>query len=80
MQKLAALSLLAQPTQPMLAHQIIEVRVTVRGRMSIGTSRPQRTVALEVRLAGRVVGRDAMAIVLQQERREGEAVFGGLML
>jgi len=79
-QELAALPLFAQATQPMLAYQIIEIRVAVCRGVSVGAFGPQRAVALKVCLARRAVRRDAMAIVLQQKRREGEAVFGGLML
>lgn len=80
MQELAALSLLAQATQPMLANQIVEIRVVVCGRVSVRTFGSQRAVPLEVSFACRAVGGDAITIVLQQERREGEAIFGGLML
>ena len=80
MQELAALPLLAQAAQPMLAYQIIKIRVAICRGVSVRAFGPQGTVTLKVRLARRAVRRDAMAIVLQQEWREGEAVFWGLIL
>jgi hypothetical protein len=46
MQELAALPLLAQPSQPMLAYEVVEVGIAVRRGVFIWTSRAQRTVAL----------------------------------
>jgi hypothetical protein len=72
MQELAALALLAQATQPVLADQVIEVAITALGDVTVGARAAHGAVALEVRLAWRARVRDAEALCREQERAEGE--------
>lgn len=75
MQKLAVLPFLAQPAQPMLAHQVIVVRArTRRRRVAVGTRRAQRAVAGEVCFTGGARGVDSKTVGTEEEGREGEGV------
>lgn len=78
-QELAALAFLAQPSQPVLAHQVIVIRGRVGGRMFIVAGVTQRTVALLVGFTYWTVGGDAVAVGLAQEGREGKCVLRSLM-
>ncbi len=64
----------------MLANQIIEVRIRVCGCVSVGTGCACWTVALQVGFAHWTVGGDAVAVVGEEEGREGEVVLGRAML
>lgn len=48
--------------------------------MSVWTGSPERTVALEISFAYWTIGRDAMAVGLEEEWRKGEFVLWSLML
>jgi hypothetical protein len=79
-QELALIALLAKSPQPMLANQVIEVRIRVCGCVAVGTGRACWTVALQVGFAYWTVGGDAVAVVGEKEGREGEVVLGRAML
>jgi len=64
----------------MLAYQVIEVRIAACGRMLVWASWAQGAMALEVSFACRAVGREAVAIGLEEEGCKREAVFRSLML
>ena len=78
-QELAALALLAQTAEPVLAYEIVEVAiialcdVTVRARIAHGA------VTLEIRLAYWPCVRDAEALRGEEEGAKGERVAGVLM-
>jgi hypothetical protein len=50
-QKLTALAFFAQTTQPVLAHQVVEVAVAVLRDVAVGTRIPKGTVTLQICLA-----------------------------
>lgn len=83
-QELAALALLAQRAQPVLAHQRVVARVGARRRVGrhvpVRARRPQRTVPRYEGFAYRSVGGKAVAVGRAQERREAEAVARRLVL
>jgi hypothetical protein len=78
-QELAALSLLAQTAQPVLAHQVVEVAAAALRDVPVGAPVAQRAVALEVRLAYRSCVRDPEALCGDQKGTEGERVVWVLM-
>ena len=63
MQKFAALSLLTQSSQPMLANQIIKVGIPVCGCMSVGTCCACWAVPLEIGFAYWAIGGESVAVV-----------------
>ena len=73
-QELAALAFLAQATQPVLAHQVVEVAIAVLRDVPVRARVAHGAVALEVRLAYRPRVRDAEALRRSQERAERERV------
>lgn len=79
MQKLAALALFAQATQPVLADKRIErvsavlFSAAIRdGDMALGAARPEGAVAVDVGFAYWTVGGEAMEVGSLEKRREGE--------
>lgn len=77
-QELAALALLAQRPQPVLAHERVVAGVgaarRVRRHVPVRTRRAERTVARHEGLAYRPVGREAVAVGRAEEGREAEVV------
>ena len=71
-QELAALTLLAQTAQPVLAHQVVEVAVAALHDVPVRACAAHGAVALEIRLAYRPRVRDAEALRREKERAERE--------
>lgn len=84
MQELAALALLAQGAQPVLAHERVVARVRaarrVRRDVSVAAGGARRAVARDKGFADGPVGREAVAVGRAEEGREAEGVGGGFVL
>lgn len=83
-QELAALALLAQRAQPVLAHERVVAGVGAAGRVGrhvpVRARRPQRAVPRHERLADRPVRREPVAVGRAEEGREAEGVAGRFVL
>lgn len=79
-QELAALALLAQAAQPVLAHEVVEVAVVALRDMAVRARVAHGAVALEEGLACRPCVRDAESLRREEERAEGELVTRVLVL
>lgn len=89
MQELASLPLLAQSSQPMLAHQVsaqivsivksgrrVETSAAVSRYVAVETGIALRAESLHVGLAYWLGGKDSVAVGFEEEGREGERVGG----
>ena len=76
MQELTLVPFLAQPSQPVLAYQVVE---RVGHLMFVGTRVAQRTVALTESFAVRTARVEAKPVLLLQKVRKGKGIRRGGM-